>query len=169
MEEALYLAEADNTLFIRSHGHVTAALCTDLKNRVFDRLEAAPPIVNIYIDLTQTTYMDSTFLGLIVGFEKRFLRLANHPITLIGPNELCRELLHNIGIDKLVKISEEQIPFPSHLENVSQSQKATAKFLLDVHENLMELSESNQKRFQVLHTVLKSQTDNDLDIETDEK
>jgi anti-anti-sigma factor len=159
VEEALYFKECANTFYIRAMGHVTASLCSDLKNRVFERLEAKPPVENVFVDLSQCDYMDSTFLGLLVGINKRFLRFSERPITIVRPTVPCTELLKTIGILRLVRVTEEEIDFPSAMENVVTAEKATAEFLLDVHEDLIDLSDDNKKRFSTLYTVLKSQID----------
>ncbi|MCK7487363.1 MAG: STAS domain-containing protein [Bacillus subtilis] len=79
VEEALFVKETAQTIFIRAQGHVTAALCSDLKSRIFERLEAKPPVETVYVDLSGCDYMDSTFLGLLVGINKRFLAFPNVP------------------------------------------------------------------------------------------
>jgi anti-anti-sigma factor len=111
VEEALYVKEAAQTIYIRAQGHVTAALCSDLKGRIFERLEAKPPVENVYVDLSSCDYMDSTFLGLLVGINKRFLRFSERPLTVVRPTPPCTELLRTIGILRLVKVQEESFPF----------------------------------------------------------
>lgn len=159
MEEALYVKETARTIYICAQGHVTAALCSDLKSRIFERLEAKPPVDNVYVDLSGCDYMDSTFLGLLVGINKRFLRFSERPLTVVRPSPPCVELLRTIGILRLVRILEEPVAFPGSMESIVTAEKATAEFLLDVHENLMDLSEDNRRKFSTLYTVLKSQID----------
>jgi len=159
VEEALYVKETAQTIYIRAQGHVTAALCSDLKSRIFERLEAKPPVDNVYVDLSGCDYMDSTFLGLLVGINKRFLRFSERPLTVVRPSPPCVELLRTIGILRLIRILEEHVAFPDSMESIVTAEKATAEFLLDVHENLMDLSEDNRRKFSTLYTVLKSQID----------
>ena len=157
MEEALYVKETARTIYIRAQGHVTASLCSDLKSRIFERLEAKPPVENVFVDLSGCDYMDSTFLGLLVGINKRFLRYSERPLTVVRPSPPCTELLRTIGILRLVRIQEDPVPFPDSMEAVVTAEKATAEFLLDVHENLMDLSEENRRKFSTLYSVLKDQ------------
>jgi anti-anti-sigma factor len=155
MEEALFMRESDNVIYIRAQGHITANSCPGLKNRVFNRLEAKPPVDNIFIDLEQCEYMDSTFMGLLVGFNKRFLRFSEKPITILKANATCLKLLKTIGITRLVVLSDESLKFPEPLENLGAHCKAEARMLLQAHEDLMELSDENEKRFSALHKVLR--------------
>lgn len=154
MEEALFIKETNNRVYIKAQGHVTANSCPELKTRVFDRLEAKPAVDEVDIDLTECEYMDSTFMGLIVGFNKRFLRFSNHPIRLYGTNETCFKLLKTIGVSRLVEFIDEPIRFPEPLERLGTGRKAGAGLVLKAHEELMELSEENERKFSALRSIL---------------
>ena len=161
MEEAVYYKSEKGTIYIRATGHVTALVCPRLKTAVFDRLEAAPQVERIYLDLSGCEYMDSTFLGLIVGAQKRFARLPGRragpapTVVLLKVNPACVGLLRTIGVLGIVAISDEEIPFPADLARLSGESKSSARFILDAHENLSELSADNRKRFETLSSILK--------------
>lgn len=159
MEESLFVKETNNRIYIRALGHITANSCPELKTRVFDRLEAKPAVEDVLLDLTGCEYMDSTFMGLIVGFNKRFLRFSEKPVRLFGLNETCLKLLRTIGVLRLLSIENEIPHFPEPLERLGASKKAGASFVLKAHENLMELSDANEQRFSSLRTVLKDAVD----------
>lgn len=159
MEEALFVKETSNRIYIRAQGHVTANSCPELKARVFDRLEAKPAVEDMLLDLSGCEYMDSTFMGLIVGFNKKFLRFSEHPIRLFGLSETCTKLLKTIGVLRLVSVEAEPPHFPEPLERLGSGKKAGAGFVLKAHEELIELSEENERRFSALRTVLKDAAD----------
>ncbi len=163
MEEAVYYKSEGATLFIRATGHVTALVCPPLKAAVFQRLEAEPEVEKVYLDLSDCEYMDSTFLGLIVGTQKRFSRLSRggrrSPVVLLHVNEACKGLLRTIGVLGMVELSEAEQPFPADLARLSGESRTSARFLLDAHEELSALSPENRKRFSALTTVLKSAID----------
>jgi anti-anti-sigma factor len=154
--EALYYMENEGTLYVRAEGHVTAALCSDLRERVFSRFESSPPVQDVFVDLSACDYMDSTFMGLLVGFNKRLARSASKRIVIVRPTDTARELLSGLGLASLIDIVEEKVPFPEDMENVVKTRSASADLLLKTHENLMELSEENRKKFAALHTALKN-------------
>jgi anti-anti-sigma factor len=154
VEEALFLKETNNRVYIKAQGHVTANSCPELKARVFDRLEAKPAVDQVDIDLTECEYMDSTFMGLIVGFNKRFLRFSSHPVRLHGVNDTCLKLLKTIGVSRLVEFSNETVRFPEPLEQLGTGRKAGASLVLKAHEELMELSEENERKFSALRSIL---------------
>ncbi|MBN2874764.1 MAG: STAS domain-containing protein [Spirochaetales bacterium] len=161
MEEALFIKEMNNRVFIRAQGHITANSCPELKARVFDRLEAKPAVEEVNIDMSDCEYMDSTFMGLIVGFNKRFLRFSPQPVKLFGLNETCLKLLKTIGVARLVTIGDEPPRFPEPLERLGPGRKAEAGLVLKAHEELMKLSDENEKRFSALHSALKKATADD--------
>jgi len=156
--EALYYKEKEKVLYLRAHGHVTAALCADLRARAFDRFQGEPPVQGMYVDLSECEYMDSTFMGLLVGFNKRLLKSAGKRIVLVRPSESCVGLLTGLGIASLITMTNDEVPFPEDLENVVRTQATSAELLLKAHENLMELSDENRQRFSTLHKVLSGQT-----------
>jgi anti-anti-sigma factor len=163
VEEAVFYKSEDSTIYMRATGHVTALVCPPLKAAVFERLESAPPVSRVYLDLAGCEYMDSTFLGLIVGTQKRFARSGGsgekRAIVLLGVNEACRGLLRTIGVLGMVELSDEKTPFPADLPRLSGENRASARFLLDAHEELSGLSDENRKRFSTLTSVLKSAVD----------
>jgi anti-anti-sigma factor len=165
VEEAVYYKAEGSTLFMKATGHVTALVCPPLKSAVFQRLDAEPAVEKVYLDLSDCEYMDSTFLGLIVGTQKRFARLPGgaprRMIVLLSVNEACRGLLRTIGVLGMVELSDARVPFPSDLARLSGGSRTSARFLLDAHEELSELSSENRKRFSALTTVLKSAVDSE--------
>ncbi len=163
MEESLFVKETNNRIYIRAFGHVTANSCPELKTRVFDRLDAKPAVEDVLLDLTGCEYMDSTFMGLIVGFNKRFLRFSERPIRLFGVNETCLKLLKTIGVLRLITIEGETPHFPEPLERLGSGKKAGAGLVLKAHEDLIELSQENERRFSSLRTVLKDAADKETD------
>jgi anti-anti-sigma regulatory factor len=165
VEEAVYYKSEAGAIYVRATGHVTALVCPPLKAAVFGRLDADPPASAVYIDLSGCEYMDSTFLGLIVGTQKRFARATGRQrgdrdsIVLLGVNEACRGLLRTIGVLGMVVLSDAAVPFPADLTRLSGEARASARFLLDAHEELTGLSEENRQRFATLTKVLKGAAD----------
>jgi anti-anti-sigma factor len=156
VDEAAFFKATDRAIFVLARGHATAALCPDLKTRIFARLESEPRVERILFDLADCEYMDSTFLGLIVGAHKLFNKLPGRALVLLHVNDTCRGLLRTIGVLSIVELSEESPPFPEGLEEVKGGSKATPQFILDAHEELSGLSEDNRKQFATLTQVLRN-------------
>ena len=157
MPETLRYKELDNVLYIQAEGHVTASLCADLRTMVFTRFDGLPTVVAVNVDLSACSYMDSTFMGLLVGFNKRLAKIGAGRLRIIQPTTQARELIEGLGLLPLVEIVDEQVSYPDNMDNIIKTTSTGADLLLKAHENLMELSEENKRRFATLHSVLKSQ------------
>ncbi len=173
MEEAVFYKSEGATVYMKATGHVTALVCPPLKAAVFRRLDSEPGVEEVYLDLTDCEYMDSTFLGLIVGTQKRFSLLSVRArgskgrIVLLGVNETCKGLLRTIGVLGMIETAETLRSFPGDLERLSGEAPASARFLLEAHEELVDLSAENRKRFSVLASVLKKAADAEESKEKD--
>lgn len=156
MEEGLLFGENKNILFIKAVGHITARQCTALRNRVISILDSREEGRDIFVDLSSCEYMDSTFIGLLVVFNKRLARHGNR-FSLIKPRKICVTLLENLGVYNLFDMAAEPYPlFPENMEVVSETEEISSELLLKAHEELMELSPENRKRFEALHGILKA-------------
>jgi len=161
MEEALYYSEDKNQLFIRAEGHITANLCFELREIVFSRFDGQNKPKDVYVDLSHCDYMDSTFMGLLIGFNKRLTKTVGKHIKIAQPTEQCIKLLKNLGIIKILDIVNTLPPTDTDYRKISDSPSATAEILLNAHENLMALNPENQKRFESVQKVLKQQMEQD--------
>lgn len=160
MEEALYLGETTEGLYIRATGHITAGLCAELKASVFSRLDKSDALIpgELVMDLSECDYMDSTFMGLIVGFNKRFKVVSGHTLQVLNPSQECLKLLTSLGIVKLLEIVDNPSRrLPGPLTKLTKGEKPSADLLLKAHQNLSELSAENEKKFSVLQEILKKQ------------
>jgi anti-anti-sigma factor len=155
VEECAYFKEADGIGYVRAVGHMTALLCPLLKARIQASLDSPRPPERIVFDLTQCEYMDSTFLGLIVGIGKRLAARSGSKPLLYGTNQACMGLLRTIGVLGLVEISPRQAPAVEGMERISDSAAPTARFILDAHEDLSALSAENRSRFATLAAALR--------------
>ena len=61
----------------------------------------------------------------------------------------------------MVELSDAEVAFPADLARLSGESRASARFLLDAHEELSALSGENRKRFSALTTVLRGALDSE--------
>lgn len=161
MENEILFCEYKNTIYIKARGHITAPICFGLRQRVFNRLEAAPELDAIYSDLSDCHYMDSTFMGLLIGFNKKFNNLYHKRLNIIDPSVESQNHLAELGLDKILNFIYDKIDFPEKMEIISQKEKITPEFILKAHEELIEVSEDNRERFKLVKEILSKQLDND--------
>ena len=107
------------------------------------------------VDLSECTLMDSTFLGVLAGFGLRTGAdgsPAKCDIELANPNARVFELLENLGVLPLFKITTGALSLP---ENVTPATPAASspspadikRTCLEAHQALMECNEGNVARF----------------------
>lgn len=157
MSEALLFQEQENVLYLKAQGHITALLCAGLRERVFSRLDSRPLVTAMYVDLSDCDYMDSTFMGLLVGFNKRLIRMQSKKLIIVQASQTARKLLSGLGLDALVDFVDHAVVFPENMQTLDALQKANTDLLIKAHENLMEISDENKQKFSGLHEVLKKQ------------
>lgn len=153
--DALLIGADARGVFMEARGHIRAAQCYPLRDSLLSRLEtaAAPPAV--FIDLSACTYMDSTFIGLLVAIDKKLKRVSGARLHLLRPSPACREILSQIGLQDYLLIEPEGARMPADMEELSSSpERPGADFILKAHEALMETSEEARKKFALLKEML---------------
>ncbi len=159
----LYYREVEKFLYIRAVGHIRAAICTELRKKVFKRMEEEPTPRGISVDLSQCEYMDSTFMGLLVGFNKLLMEKKGRSIEILNPQPECLELLKGLGVLPLFRVTNEKCILPDDMELVSQAEKAPAEMLLKAHEDLIDISEDNKSKFSALRSILRKNIEDSED------
>lgn len=154
MSGALFFKDDSKNLYLRAEGHITANLCADLRELVFGALDRTDPPTGVYVWLENCSYMDSTFMGLLVGINKRLLKRGAHKMTLVRPSQSAKDLLAGLGVIGLVEQDQSDRAFPDDALEVGTGSRASTDLLLKAHENLMELSDENRERFGPLHSAL---------------
>lgn len=154
--------EIKGNIYISVSGHLTAPDCPVLREIIFARIEGQnneppKPITKVLMDMTGCTYMDSTFIGLVAGINKKLKKIHNLKLELQNIGKACMELLVSMGLTNLLNINDTPVDMPDNMRNIDSSKNITAEEILDAHENLMEISEENKQKFSNLRDVLTSQ------------
>ena len=156
--EALFFQENETGLFVQAQGHITAAVSTDLRELILGRLTKAPVPPLLAVDLSNCDYMDSTFMGLLVGFHKRYKVLTGRGLTILRPTPECLKLLNGLGILKLMTLSSGTEPAsPESWISLKPSHSPSTEILLNAHQDLSEISPENEMKFSALQNVLEQQ------------
>jgi anti-anti-sigma factor len=107
------------------------------------------------IDLSSCVLMDSTFLGVLVGFGLK-MNPKGVPggcsIELLNANERVAELLENLGAIHLFKITSGALELPDDIktctpESVNPTREEITRTSLEAHQTLMEVNPDNYARF----------------------
>lgn len=118
------------------------------------------------LDFAECPGVDSTFLGILVGFSGQLLRTQpTGKLYLARMNERVEEVVRNLGLHKMPTIQfasfsqVEDSPDAQALPREKLDEKEGARMVLQAHENLVELDPANRAKFQEVIAFLKSQTE----------
>jgi anti-sigma B factor antagonist len=108
----------------------------------------------IIIDLSECVLMDSTFLGVLAGFGLK-MQTANsgqQGIELINVNARVAELLENLGVARLFKMTGGPLQLPGDVKTgapdpASPTREEITRTCLEAHQTLMTMNPENAARF----------------------
>jgi anti-sigma B factor antagonist len=86
-------------------GEVDLYSAPELKMHVLDAIDAGK--TRIVVDLTRTTFIDSTTLGVLVGARKR-LRVHNGTLAVVCPDPDKLGLFEMTGLDRVFSIHNDR-------------------------------------------------------------
>jgi anti-anti-sigma regulatory factor len=108
------------------------------------------------IDLSECLLMDSTFLGVLAGFGLKMSQPDGKtpacPVELHNPNARVTELVENVGVLHLFKVTQGPLSAPEVLETCTtettrRSREEITRACLEAHQTLMEINPDNVARF----------------------
>jgi anti-anti-sigma factor len=153
--DTILLGRDDRGYFMAARGAVRASLCFPLREALLARLEGAEKVPAVYVDLSQCTYMDSTFIGLLVALDKRLLKNSGGRLHVLNPTQQCREILRQIGLETFLLVEKGPFDAPHEMREISGAPgRPEAEFILGAHEALMDVSEEAREKFKLLKEML---------------
>lgn len=109
-----------------------------------------------FIDFTDCTGMDSTFLGILVNTERELHRLSGE-LVVGNLSEHNHKLIHNLGLDNLLTIDNESEQKLGNYKVLKSQKVAKPEDILKAHENLAKAYKGNEAKFQDVIEFLKNQ------------
>ena len=117
---------------------------------------------HILVDFANCQGMDSTFLGILAGTALE-LKKKDPPgtLTLCQLSERNQELITNLGLQNLLRISKDKDENEqcAHFDSLSNEEVSDAKSVLQAHESLAEANKKNVVKFQDVISFLKNQVE----------
>ncbi|HOV13755.1 MAG TPA: STAS domain-containing protein [Spirochaetota bacterium] len=157
----ILIGSIDNNIYLKAIGHITANLCFPMREDLFKKISLMKSKINIFFDLSETTYMDSTFIGLLVGIDKKLKNTFNNNLLIVKPTEIVIELLSKMNLINFLKRSEEKLPddinYSVFDETIDISEIEKTKIILIAHKDLSSISIENKKKFKSLTDILEKQ------------
>jgi anti-anti-sigma factor len=111
------------------------------------------------IDLSSCTGMDSTFMGLLVGFSQTVAQKKGK-LVVVNPSETNLRLLNMLGVSEVLPVVAQTDPADLEFVRIPANPLITPLQRLEVikqaHHSLIALNESNQAKFQAFLTALEA-------------
>jgi len=148
----LMVAVYDQVVYIKICGRADFTSSLDLKKLITELWERG--YARFVFDLTECTMMDSTFLGVLSGIGLKFCATSNgnnSALELLNPNPRIAEVLENLGVAHLFKISECAETLDEKFEPLSRAPGTTqadvVRNCLEAHQTLMNINPENMRKF----------------------
>lgn len=104
----------------------------------------------IIIDLKDCLYMDSTFMGALVGINCALLKKGDPRLIITNADDRSKHLLDNLGLSRIMELRNNSEKFETEWElvvNEPMEPNTLAKHILTAHDYLGDIDTQNQTRF----------------------
>ena len=158
-QPSILVGTALKTVWIRVEGKGSFLNSTGLKE--FAREMQNRGYREFVVDLKNCPVMDSTFMGTLAGISLRLKELGQGQLQVMNLNDRNRDLLTNLGLDRLFTIdqrpaevtSQEAVQQP--LAPVATDKVTQAQTMLEAHEACVEANPENAAKFKDVLEYLK--------------
>ena len=154
-------ASLNGTHIFKLIGEVRAQSCISL-DKLLNRIEQQSNVVGAIVDLTQTTFIDSTVLGILAKLGLKLKQIHNIQAVMLSTNSDITTLANSMGLGQVfVILNYCGDPNVCTLELMEEhiTQRNMLNTVLDAHKTLMELNQSNQNMFEPLVKQLQKEQD----------
>ncbi|NOX97757.1 MAG: STAS domain-containing protein [Nitrospirae bacterium] len=111
----------------------------------------------IIIDLEDCLYMDSTFMGTLVGINAALLKKGNRKLIIVNANDRNKHLLSNLGLSRIMELRNKVGKFETEWElivNAPLKSRVLAKHILAAHNSLEKIDAQSKARFSEVKRLL---------------
>ncbi|MGF1526226.1 MAG: STAS domain-containing protein [Candidatus Competibacterales bacterium] len=146
----VFYAKHDRLYILKFVGDIRYTLSCALDD-FLDELFARNDFDGILLDLSATTYIDSTNLGLLAKISRHLRRGGFPRPTLYTTNDDITTLLTSMGFDQAFTLCADRgscLAAVQQLAVTNPSKGQLTRTLVDAHHALCDLSEANREKFQ---------------------
>ena len=154
-------ASLNGTHIFKIVGEVRAqtGICLD---NLLNKIDQNTQIVGAIVDLTKTTFIDSTVLGILAKLGLKLKQLHQIQAVMLSTNPDITTLAQSMGLNQVFVIlnycGNPDVCTKALVEdNVTHGEMLAT--VLEAHRTLMQLNESNQNMFEPLVKQLEQQQD----------
>ena len=150
----------DTAYVVKVVGRGTMEYCSDLFEYLSMKV-TNEQVENVYFELSEATYLDSSFIGVIVSIQKKIQKLRGTDVMILNPSEKVKEILNTMGLIEILPIQEnntlKNLEITKEIEQKLEKKYKDIRILLESHQNLMEINSENKKRFSLVEEMLKKE------------
>ncbi|MCH4248069.1 anti-anti-sigma factor GigB [Acinetobacter populi] len=155
-------ASLNGTHIFKIIGEVRAQACISLDN-LLNKIDQNSQIVGAIVDLTETTFIDSTVLGILAKLGIKLKQNHGIQAVMLSTNPDITTLANSMGLNQVFVIlnycGNPNVCTKALVEdNISHA--AMLKTVLEAHRTLMQLNENNQNMFEPLVKQLQKEQAN---------
>ncbi len=155
---AIFYACRDGHYVLKFVGEVRLTLCSTIDLHL-EKVLSSEKINDTLIDLTETTTIDSTSLGLIAKLAIKTAARGMPAPTLVSTNPDITRILYSMGFDRVFLLLDTMPTSESDLAQVPFVQESEDKVrlrIIDAHRILIDLNETNRSAFKDLVATLEN-------------
>ena len=163
MSTGIFYARHDGTYVLKFVGDIRYPLGAPL-NAFLNEMFAKADFENAVVDLTDTTAIDSTNLGLLAKVANELRRRGARRATLISSNPDITEVLEGIRFDDIFHLIDRVPAAEEAMRSVEVSpfnHEDTMRVVLDAHRTLMAMNEKNKATFKSVVAAVEAEFDSD--------
>lgn len=154
-------AKQETTCVLKFVGEIRYTMGCSLEN-FLDQLFAWQDYNDILIDLTETTMIDSTCLGLLAKIANVVKSRFGRKTTLVSSNPDINQILDGVGFAAVFNICNDReatVAAYRQLPSLDPDKARLTKILFEAHQILSELNEDNRHKFKSVLEALKNEPD----------
>ena len=162
----LYIAEEGSIAMMKVQGNGVRNLAEGF-DKWIDHLVASTNVGCVIVDLAQCTYMDSTFMGMLVKLARLLMKRCK--LLIANAQPLHHELLDGIGVMKGWEYVDQPVSSQTWSELCDAiSGKLNARLVVEVHRQLIDWDERNTKFIPFVNLALAELNDEKKDADDEE-
>jgi|GEM_PF-1131256 anti-anti-sigma regulatory factor len=146
-------------ILVKVVGKGIVEYCRDLKEDL-EKLISEYTKLNLYFDLSETTHLDSSFIGLIVMFDKKISKSGKGELYILNPSTKVLEILSSMDLTDILKITNIDVHVIGKYKDVQaniQKDIVELKLLIEAHSSLIQTGERNKELFSSLEKALREE------------
>ncbi|ANF82450.1 anti-anti-sigma factor [Acinetobacter sp. NCu2D-2] len=155
-------ASLNGTHIFKLIGEVRAQSCISL-DKLLNKIEQQDGVVGAIVDLTETSFIDSTVLGILAKLGLKLKQAHQIQAVMLSTNSDITTLANSMGLGQVFVILDycgDPNVCTRALIDEHITHRNMLSTVLDAHKTLMKLNESNQNMFEPLVKQLQKEQEN---------